>query len=288
MTQHSLPPQQTIANPIRGCFTCHLLTLIFLSFWLSSPLSSAHAKPPTRPPEKEELRIQGKTATQIIADVRKRLWDQSSVGEIEMTITRPSWKRALRMKIWGQGDEYSFVRILSPARERGVASLKRKEQMWNYMPRAEMVMQIPSSMMLSSWMGSDFTNDDLVRSSDLLRDYQARIRKIVTKDGVSQAELVLKPRPQAPVVWGKLVLWVRSADLQPLRQEYYNEEGKMMRVMEFEQHKIMGGRLFPTHLRMKDLNRPGHQTEMKYISISFNQTIPSQIFTLRHLKKKSW
>ena len=151
-----------------------------------------------------------------------------------------------------------------------------------------MVIKIPSSMMMSPWMGSDFTNDDLVRSSDLVRDYKVRLLHIATRKGSKQAAVLLRPKPNAPVVWGKLILWVRTKDLQPMSQEYYNERGKLMRVMTFSHHKKMGGRLFPTVMRMKDLSKPGNLTEIKYLSIAFNQRISRRTFTLRNLKKKNW
>ena len=142
--------------------------------------------------------------------------------------------------------------------------------------------------MLSSWMGSDFTNDDLVRSSDLLRDYTGTITKKQKKDGIEQAKVVLIPKPDAPVVWGKLVIWVRTKDLLPTRQEYYNERGKLMRVMEFLKYKKMSGRLYPSVMKMKSLSKPGFSTELHSLSINFNQKINRRIFTQRNLKKRSW
>lgn len=261
-----------------------LMSLAFITQGSAAPKGRKAPKARKASP----LLVQGKNAIQIIKDVRKRLWDQSSKGEMEMKIVRPSWQRALKMKIWMKGADYSFVRILTPQRERGIASLKRKSQMWNYMPRAAMVIKVPASMMLSSWMGSDFTNDDLIRASDILTDYTATISTQKTKKGVKQAAITLVPKPDAPVVWGKIVMWVRTKDLQPMSQEYFNEKGKKLRIMEFLDHKMMGGRLFPSKLRMRVLSKPGHRTEMKYLSMQFNQRISRRVFTLRNLKKKNW
>lgn len=241
---------------------------------------SAHAAPPQT--------IQGKTATQIIQDVNRRLEGRSSQGDMEMKIVTPRWQRTLRMKIWSKGLDYSFVRILSPQRERGMASLKRKEQMWNFLPRAAMVMRIPPSMMGSSWMGSDFTNDDLIKGSNLVRDYSAKIQRVKGKGEQERAEVELIPRPNAPVVWGKLTIWVRTKDMMPLEQNYFDDKGRLIRKMTFSDFKQMGDRIFPTVMKMQNLQKPGHHTTMIYHKIQFNKDISSSTFSLRNLKKKSW
>jgi len=205
-----------------------------------------------------------------------------------MKIVTPRWQRTLKMKFWIKGKKFAFIRILSPQRERGTASLKRKMQMWNYLPRAEMVIKIPPSMMMGSWMGSDFTNDDLVRASNVSRDYHARILSTSSKGGVKLATIELKPKPKAPVVWGKIVVTMRVSDLLPVRYDYYNEKGKKIRVMKYSDIKKMDDRKVPTRMVLKTLSKPGHRTELRWTSMKFNRSIPRRIFTLRHLKSKNW
>ena len=239
-------------------------------------------------PPQGELKLNGKTAQEVIKEMDRKIQGESSVGTFEMKIVTPRWQRSMKMKVWSQGLDFAFVRILSPQRERGTASLKRKQEMWNYLPRAEMVVKIPPSMMMGSWMGSDFTNDDLVKSSNIDRDYTAKIAEVTMKDGVKQGKCELIPKPNAPVVWGKLVVWVRAEDYLPTLQEYYDEHGKLIRVMIFSDFKKMHDRVVPTQMEMKTLSKPGNRTIMRYLDIRFNESIPSKVFTLRNLKAKSW
>ena len=241
-----------------------------------------------KPKIKTKVTLLGKTAEQIIQEVQKRLQGDSSYSVITMKIVRPRWTRTLKMKSWSKGLDYSFVRLLSPQRERGIASLQRGKNMWNYLPRAAMVVRIPESMMFSSWMGSDFTNDDLIGISSIVRDYTASLIKTITSNGIKKAAIQLKPKPNVAVVWGKLIMWVRVKDLQPLKQEYYNEKGKLVRYMEFAEHKMMGGRLFPSVMRIKTIAKPKNITELRYLSIKFNKKISRRIFTLQNLRKKNW
>lgn len=267
------------------------LSILFLGafslvFWVGSAWGKEKKVAPKA--AKGKLLLGGKTASQVIKEMDKKLQGKSSRGEIEMKIITPRWKRTLRMKMWSKGLDYAFVRILKPSRERGMASLKRKFQMWNYLPRAEMVVKIPPSMMMGSWMGSDFTNDDLVRASNVDRDYHAKILKVTMRGGVKQGQILLKPKPNAPVVWGKLIVWVREADSLPTRQEYYNEKGKLVRVMTFSDIKKMDDRKIPTRMEMRTLSKPGHRTVMRYITMRFGLSVKRKVFTLRNLKRKNW
>ena len=230
----------------------------------------------------------GKTAAQLIKKMDRILQGRSSKTTLEMKIVTPRWKRTLRMKAWTKGLKFSFVRILSPQRERGTASLKRGKKMWNYLPRAHMVIKIPPSMMMSSWMGSDFTNDDLVKSSNVSRDYNSSITKIVKKKGQKLLVIELKPKPAAPVVWGKILVWLRAKDNLPVKQVFFDEKGKKVRIMSFHDFKKMDDRVIPAVMRMKPLNKPGHMTEMRYLKMKFNTVISSRVFRRSHLKKRNW
>ncbi len=236
----------------------------------------------------EELKLNGKTAIQLIRESEDKIRGKSSITVFKMKIIRPSWTRTLKMKAWSYGLDYDFVRILYPQRERGIAFLKIKTQMWNYLPKADMVIKIPPSMMLSSWMGSDFTNDDVVRASSLIRDYTPKLVRIEERGGEKLGVIELTPKPNSPVVWGKILIWIRASDSLPVREEFYTEKGKLVRVMTFSKFRKMDDRVIPTLMRMENLLKKGYITELEILKVKFLDRLPKKIFTLRHLKKKNW
>ncbi len=265
------------------------MSLQKLRFWLLLAIFLLSSQPTlAKKTAKAPQKINGKTVLEILKDVQDRLQGKSFYALLKMKIIRPRWTRTLKMKSWSRGIDYSFVRILSPQRERGIASLQRGKNLWNYLPRAAMIVRVPESMMFSSWMGSDFNNDDMIGVSSIVRDYNHSLLKITTKNGVKQIGILLTPKPNAAVVWGKLVIWVRYKDFQPLKEEYFNEKGKLVRYMELEKHKMMDGRLFPTLIRMRTIAKPKYITELHYLSVKFHKKIPKRIFTLRNLKRKNW
>ena len=102
---------------------------------------------------------------------------ETSHAEMEMQIATPHWERTLAMTVWTKGMDHTFIRITAPKKEQGVATLRIGNEMWNYLPKTNKVMKIPPSMMMGSWMGSDFTNDDLVKESSMLNDYTYQLVK---------------------------------------------------------------------------------------------------------------
>ena len=225
------------------------------------------------------------TATQIIRKVEALLRGESAHSVMEMTIVNPRWERTLRMENWEKGRKKTLVRILAPKKEEGVGSLKIDYQMWNYLPRVERVIKIPPSMMMSSWMGSDFTNDDLVKESSIVEDYTHELTGTVDLEGEQAYRIEAKPRPQAPVVWGLLVFFVRVDDYVPLRQEYYSESGELVRYLDFREIKEMGGRRLPTLWEMVPLGKEGKKTLVRLIEIEFDLPLSEEIFSLRNLEK---
>lgn len=225
------------------------------------------------------------TARQIIKKVEQLLRGDSAHSIMEMTIINPRWQRTLRMENWEVGRKKTLVRILSPKKEEGVGSLKIDYQMWNYLPRVERVIKIPPSMMMSSWMGSDFTNDDLVKESSIVDDYDHELKGIVPLGDFQAYRVDAVPREGSAVVWGKLVFFVRTGDYVPLRQEYFSESGELIRYLEFSEIRKVGSRLLPTNWEMVPLNKPGKKTIVKLIEIEFDMALEDELFTLRNLKK---
>lgn len=221
----------------------------------------------------------------IVDRVERLLWGQTSQGFSEMTITTPNWQRTLVMRVWMDRPEKTFVRILSPAKEAGIGSLRIKTEMWNYLPSVERVIKIPPSMMLQPWMGSDFTNDDLVKESSVVNDYSHTILGIEEAEGAQVYEVEAIPKPEAAVVWGKLIYRVRKSDLIPLQQDFYDERGDLIKVMTFSEVRPMGGRLLPTRWQMRSVKKAGHTTTVTLKEMLFDRPLDPAVFTLRNLQK---
>lgn len=207
-------------------------------------------------------------------------------GLYEMTIRDPSWERTLRLRAWeNRKEKKTFIRILSPPKEEGIGTLKIGFEMWNYLPKVEKIIKVPPSMMMQAWMGSDFTNDDLVKESSIVEDYDHRMAGEVKVDGVDAYKIEATPKPDVPVVWDKIIYWIRKKDYVPLRQEFYSEKGELIRVMTFSDIREMGGRVIPTLWKMRPVKKEGRETTLRIIEIEYNKPIDDEVFTLRNLKK---
>jgi len=208
----------------------------------------------------------------------------TSHAVMEMQITTPHWDRTLEMEAWSEGMDKSFIVINSPAKEKGTATLRVEEEMWNYLPKTDKVMKIPPSMMMSSWMGSDFTNDDLVRETSLEEDYTAEIFHPENADS-QLIHLRLTPKEDTPTVWAKIEVAVREKDYLPVWQNFYNERDELVRVMEFKDIKEIGGKTIPTVMELTPQNKEGHKTIVRYKEAEFDISLDDEIFSLRNLQK---
>ncbi len=224
------------------------------------------------------------TGKEIIKRMDALLWGKTTVGLYEMTITTPSWTRTLEMRAWESSRKKTFIRILAPARERGNATLRRGAQMWNYLENVDRVIKIPPSMMLQSWMGSDFTNDDLVKESSIVNDYNHTNLGEVDLDGTTAYKVEAIPKEDAPVVWGKVLYWVRAKDFVPLREEFYSERGELIRILRFSDIRAMGGRTIPLKWEMTPV-RKKRTTVFRIKELEFDSVIPEEVFTLSNMKR---
>lgn len=231
-----------------------------------------------------QAQVHDERAREIVDRVDRILRGNSSVGTMLMEIQSTHWKRSLEAKVWSKGTERALILILKPSKEAGTATLKAEDNMWNYLPKVERVIKIPSSMMMGSWMGSHFTNDDLVKESRLIRDYAITISFDGERNGVKVWEFTLIPLPEAPVVWGKILLEVRQEDLMPTWQRYYDEEGKLVRRLVFSEYEEMGGRLIPTRMEMRPVDKPEEYTVVVYQDLTFNLPLSEEFFSLRRLR----
>jgi len=226
------------------------------------------------------------TGQEIIQHIEGLLWGKTSQGRYTMTIITPYWKRTLQMKMWMERPQRTFIRILSPRKEKGISSLRIKDEMWNYLPKVERIIKVPPSMMLQPWMGSDFTNDDLVKESNVINDYTHKILSIKDINGTLTYVVQAIPTAKASVVWGKLIYYVRKQNLMPLREEFYSERNELIKTLDFSGVKKMGGRLLPTQWKMKTLRKPGNETLVELKNVTFNLSIDSNVFSLRNLRAR--
>jgi Outer membrane lipoprotein-sorting protein len=231
--------------------------------------------------------VAGQSAREIVDRVDRLLRGESSRGKVEMQITTQHWSRTLDMEVWSLGTQYSLVRVTAPPKEAGTATLKAGQEVWNYLPRVDRTIKVPPSLMMGAWMGSHFTNDDLVKESRLVDDYDITISFEGERNGVPVWEFDLTPKPEAAVVWGRLVEQVRKADDMPTWVRYYDEDGALVRTMKFSDYKVMGGRLVPAKMLVVPADKPGESTALLYDDLSFDIPIDKEFFSLRNLRTGS-
>jgi outer membrane lipoprotein-sorting protein len=193
----------------------------------------------------------------------------------------------MEMDSWWVGNEKALILIRSPRKEAGNKTLKIGNELWSYLKNTEMTIKLPPSMMLQSWNGSDFTNDDLVRESNLSRDYHQTILGEDTVAGERCWLIELVPKPNAPVVWGKILYSVRKSDYLPASQEYFDERGVRVRSMIFSEYRVMGGRKLPAKWTMVNRAKEGHETSFEIKEVRFNIPINDNVFSYRELEKRN-
>jgi len=223
-------------------------------------------------------------ALDIIKKVDQKMRGNYSYQEMEMKIVRPDWERSITMKSWTKGTTYALILITSPAKEKGQVFLKRDKEMWNWVPSIERMIKIPPSMMMQSWMGSDFKNDDLVRESSIVVDYEHNFLGEEDINGISCWKLELDPKPEAPVVWGKIIAWI-DKEYNQLKVEYYDEDGYLVNIMDQSDIKKMDDREIPTHLEMIPADEEGKKTVINILSATFDDPIPENFFSQQNMQR---
>jgi outer membrane lipoprotein-sorting protein len=222
-------------------------------------------------------------AQEAVERVAHLFSSKSSIATVNMQISNEDGQRNLSMKIWSLGEKV-LVRITSPQDEAGTAILKVGSDIRYYLPKSKRTVKVPASMAMTSWMGSDFTIDDLTKETFLTRDYSISISFAGQRGGVAVYEYTLTPKPEAAVVWGKIILQIRQADSVPTWQGFYDEDGKLVRELTFSEYKTMNGRLIPGRLVMKPADKDGQRTMIEYEDIKFDAPISEGTFSLPNLK----
>jgi outer membrane lipoprotein-sorting protein len=202
-----------------------------------------------------------------------------------MTIQKPDWSRTMGMKVWALEPDYAIIYITEPARDKGTVTLKRFNEVWNWLPSAQKVIKIPPSMMLQSWMGSDFTNDDLVRASSIVKDYTHELIGEEKINGYECYKIKLIPKPEAGVVWGKIISWISKDKYLQVKTDYYDEEDELIKSFLGTEEQKMDGRDIFAHWEMIPYNEPGNKTILDYKEIKFNIKIEESYFSEQNMKR---
>jgi len=189
------------------------------------------------------------------------------------------------MKSWNKNQDYSLILITGPARDKGMAFLKRGKEMWNWQPSIDRVIKMPPSMMMQSWMGSDFTNDDLVRQSSIVTDYTHKLLGDTTMLSRKCWKMELTPKEDAPVVWGKIEAYIDKKDYLQLLIKYYDEDEYLVNTMVLSDIKELGGRTLPTHMEMIPAENPDQKTVIDYVNRTFDTNQPDDFFSIQNLKR---
>ena len=218
----------------------------------------------------------------ILDNVDRLYRSEHSSGRIEMRIETPDWKRTLDINVWASGMDKTFIRILSPQKDKGVATLRIKNDMWNFFPKIDKTMKVPPSMMMGAWMGSDFTNDDLVKESTFLKDYDS---SLIQSSDTTNYSIELKPKERTATVWDKIILIVSKQTSIPVRQEYYDDKGVKLREIVFKNIKKFGDRNIPAVMELTPFNKNGHKTTIEYMELNFN-SVGESIFSQINLQKR--
>jgi outer membrane lipoprotein-sorting protein len=223
--------------------------------------------------------------TEVIKKADEKMRGNSSKGEAIMRIVRPDWTREVQMKMWSLGTTKSLVLVTAPARDKGLATLMRDQEIWNWQPSIERVIKLPPSMMMQSWMGSDFTNDDLVKQSSIVTDYTHKLLKDTVIENRSCYKIELIPKESAAVVWGKIDMCISKDEYLQLQVKFYDEDGYLVNTMNASKIKSMGGRMLPAFLEMIPADNPRQKTTFEYLNLEFDVDLEDSFFSIQNMKR---
>ena len=222
-------------------------------------------------------------AKQIIEKAMDMWRGRTSYGEMTMVIHRPDWERSMSMQSWSEGADDTLVRVTAPAKDAGNATLVKDTNMWSYTPKINRVIKVPSSMMSQSWMGSDLSNKDISKSTDIIDQYDHRLIETRQEDGHTIYEIESIPHEESAVVWGKEILVIRD-DYVMLEQQFWDQDGLLVKTFKTLEVKEMDDRPVATIMRMQEVDKPDQWTEMRVQQSQFDIELPPSLFTLSNLR----
>ena len=232
------------------------------------------------------LQAQQLSAKDIVREAEDQ-WqgEKSSISNMTMKIIRPTWERTIEMKSWVKGRDFALTLITAPASEKGQTFLKRYNDMWHWMPSIGRLIKLPPSMMSQGWMGSDYTNDDILKESSIVTDYQHRLTGEEEVNGMMCYKIRMIPNEDAAVVWGKVIKWISKEHYNQLKSEYYDEDGERVRTELLSDVKEMDNRMVPTHIEVIPEDEKDQKTVLELNQIKFNRDIPDGFFSQQNMKR---
>lgn len=232
------------------------------------------------------ISIKAQDAKEIVAAADRKMKGTSSYSEMKVRIVRPTYTRELGICAWTLGDDKLLIRITGPAKDKGTAFLRNGKEVWNWIPSIERTIKLPPSMMSQSWMGSDFTNDDLVKEGSLVKDYDHSLAGSEKISGMDCYKITMIPKEEAAVIWGSVKLWIEKDELIILKAEYFDEDGILVNTMLGSEVRYMGGRMLPTHMEIFPADQPGNKTELIYQDIRFDIGLKEEFFSAQRLRQQ--
>jgi len=229
--------------------------------------------------------LYAQTAKEIIVKADNRVRGKTSYIEMTIEINRPKWNKTMGMKSWSKGSNKAISVVTSPAKEKGTVFLMRDKEVWNYMPSVDRTIKLPPSMMLQNWMGTDLTNDDLIKQSSLVVDYSQKIIGEEKVAGLTCWKIELTPNEEASVVWGKIIIWIDKADFMQMKTEFYDEDEFLINSMIASDVKTFDGKRLPSKLTITPEDKAGNKTIITYQVMKFDLTIDESKFTTSYMKR---
>jgi outer membrane lipoprotein-sorting protein len=224
-------------------------------------------------------------AKEIVKKADDKMQGNSNTSQISMTIVRPTYTRTVEFKNWSLGRDYFMTVITAPAKDKGQVFMKLKTDLWNFMPSINRMIKLPPSMMSQGWMGSDYSNDDLVKQTSIVDDYDQTILGIEKLDNAECYKIELIPHDNANVVWGKVVTWIDKEKSLFLKSEYYDEEGYLVRTERASKVKVFDNREIPSIIEIFSADESQNKTILEFINIDFDVDIQENFFTQQNMKK---
>ena len=225
------------------------------------------------------------TAMEIVKRADDNRRGKSSYAEIKMTIVRPTWTREIGIKSWSKGTDFSLALITSPAKEKGQAFLKRQKDLWNWQPSIGRMIKMSSSVMGQSWMGSDFTNDDMVRESSVVNDYTHQLEKTEKVQDFDCFKIILTPKENAAVVWGKVITWISTANFVEIKTEFFDEDNELVSTMNAYDIKTYDKRRLASRLEVIPADKPRQKTVMVIEKQEFDLPLEDCFFSQQNMQR---
>ncbi len=232
-----------------------------------------------------QLQAQTPPAREIIRRADEKFnGEKTGYSFMSMTVVRPAWQRTVEFKSWSMEEEFSLTLITAPARDKGQSFLKRGTEMWNWNPTISRLIKLPPSMMSQGWMGSDYTNDDILRESSVVNDYEHTLTGEEVIDGHPCYRIGLEAREVSDVLWSRQVWWVDKKEYIVLKAELYDEDGFLVRTEKASELKMMDGRLLPSRIELLPAENPGNKTIVEIREMKFNIPIQDSFFSQQNMQ----